>query len=189
MGLKPGSAVYQATYLAFLEASGRSIFTATSRGRPFLTLKGNSKFVRSWGFSISHRCTFCQRNADIVEATSIFHLLSHMHRYKSGHSSPLQTALPLVSPWRSGTRVAALGVGQRPLQDLRRPRQEQRRCCSHWRPAGLRCLLQRNEEHWEAVGETRGETVMGKEGSQGMGVAPHELEGKPSPYPHPSRRL
>lgn len=41
--------IYKKTgaYLAFFEASGRRIFTATSRGRPFLTLKGNSRFGRS----------------------------------------------------------------------------------------------------------------------------------------------
>lgn len=51
----------EGTDLAFFEASGRNIFTATRRGRPFLTLNGNSKLGRSWGFSISHRCTFHQK--------------------------------------------------------------------------------------------------------------------------------
>lgn len=36
-----------ASNLAFFEASGLRIFTATNRGRPFLTLKGNSRFGRS----------------------------------------------------------------------------------------------------------------------------------------------
>lgn len=48
---------WEAGYLAFFEASGRRILTATNRGRPFLTLKGNSKSGRSWGFSISHKWT------------------------------------------------------------------------------------------------------------------------------------
>ena len=45
-------------HLAFLVASDRRIFTATSRGRPLRTLNGNSRLGRSWGFSTSHKWTF-----------------------------------------------------------------------------------------------------------------------------------
>lgn len=75
--LKPGSAVYEITNLAFLEASGRSIFTATSRGRPFLTLKGNSRLGRSWGLSISHRCTFMKEKYDSFIITLSTHTSTH----------------------------------------------------------------------------------------------------------------
>ncbi|TNN81656.1 hypothetical protein EYF80_008102 [Liparis tanakae] len=60
--MAPGSAVCGVTDLAFLEASGRRIFTATRRGRPFLTLKGNSKLGRSPGFSISHSFSLKMRH-------------------------------------------------------------------------------------------------------------------------------
>lgn len=180
--------VYNVTNLAFLEASGRSIFTATRRGRPFLTLKGNSRLGRSWGFSISHRCTFYQQDTDTVKTQSPSHPPTTPLTFSSNSSPPQTVPLP-VSPWRWETVVAAPAAGRHRPRGWTRPRRARRKCCYRWHPAGSQCLPQHSGGRWEAVGETRGETGRGKEGSQGRGEAPLELGGNPSPSPCPSHRL
>lgn len=195
-GKARGQSGSAAAHLAFLEASGRSIFTATRRGRPFLTLKGNSKLGRSWGLSISHRCTcfgffffFLERIDKGRQVSVPLSPLADRATPRGLHPSPLRTGPRPTSPWRWDSGGGSLAAARRRPRGWRRPAPARHRCCCRWRPAGWRCRPRRSGGRLEAAGGTPGVTGMGREGSPGRGEVRPGLEVKSSPAPCPKRRL